>query len=309
VNVAVVGGTGLIGRHAAVELLARGHAVTLLSRRPPAEPLDGTRHVPFDLTARAVGGVLDGADALVHAGGTDYRVLPHGSAERFFRRLNVDATVRLLEAAIASGVKRAVLVTSFYPGVLPGATVAEHPYLATRVEEEERALAACDGKLPLAIVQPPFVIGHAPGRASLGATLAAWVRSRAPLLAPPGGSSFLTARALGEAIATALERGRAGARYLVGDENLRWSELLERFARAAGRSERPLLVPRALLTAAAFAVDVFARAGGREPGVRPIEWSRLWASEMFYDASAARDELGHCVGDLDETIAELVAAA
>ena len=35
-KVLVVGGTGLIGGHAALELLAAGHEVTLMARKPPS---------------------------------------------------------------------------------------------------------------------------------------------------------------------------------------------------------------------------------------------------------------------------------
>jgi nucleoside-diphosphate-sugar epimerase len=301
-NVLVVGGTGLIGRHAAVELIARGHSVRVLARRPPPPGVlpEGATFVAGDLLEGELGAALEGVEGVVHAAGADPRVTPRGSAHAFFQRVNVAASVRLFSAAAAAGATRGVFVTSFYHALRPA--WVDEPYFRSRADSEAAALAACGDRLALAIVQPPWILGPIAGRASFGGNLARWARSPAPLLAPPGGANFLSARSLGQAIATALERGRAGARYLVGDENLSWAALFERFAAAAGRPRRAHRLSPGTIDAAGVGAGWLVRLVGRQPGVGPRAWSRVFSDNLFYDAAEVRRELGHEVGNLDEAI-------
>lgn len=72
-KVVVLGGTGFVGRTVAELALARGHAVTCLSRRGAPEgkeALPGATYVQGDATDPAVvSQVLQGCDAVVHAVG------------------------------------------------------------------------------------------------------------------------------------------------------------------------------------------------------------------------------------------------
>lgn len=304
-HVLVVGGTGLIGRHAAVELLARGHRVRILARRPPpagALP-EGVAFAQGDLLEGSLEVALAGVDAVVHAAGTDYRTTPRRPAWDFYRRVNVEASARLFAAASAAGARRGVFVTSYYHALRPE-LVAVHPYIRSRAESEEAVLRAVGDRLAVCIVQPPFVLGRIDGRDNLAARLAAYARSRWPLLAPRGGTNFIAARSLAEAIAAALERGDPGARYLPGDENLRWTALLERFAALARRPRRSRAVPDAGVVCVAAALKGWASLFGREPGVEPVAWVRVLCSELYCDTAAAQQALGYRTGLLDEAMRE-----
>lgn len=91
-HVLLTGGTGCVGRFIAADLCAAGHRVTLLGRSPGAHPWSLADTAPR----------LPRADALVHA------ALDHapgrfrggeGADPARFRRLNLDGTRALLEAA------------------------------------------------------------------------------------------------------------------------------------------------------------------------------------------------------------------
>lgn len=74
-DVAVIGGTGTVGREVVAQLAARGHRPLVLSRRPP-EGGDAEQR-PVDLAAgEGLGDALSGVDALVDAaqGGRDVLV-------------------------------------------------------------------------------------------------------------------------------------------------------------------------------------------------------------------------------------------
>src|SRR5262249_7739259 len=134
-------------------------------------------------------------------------------------------------------------------------------------------------------------LGDADGRWSLSGALARWVRSPVPLVAPRGGGNFIAARLVGEAIAAALERGDAGTRYLLGDENLTWAEVLARFAVGAGRPRQVRIVPDALFVAALAVAGGLARVAGRRSGMHVSGFARLLTEELYFDAKPARHAL------------------
>lgn len=90
-NVAIVGGTGTVGREAVRELAARGHAVRALARRALEHPVDLT-------TGAGLAAALDGVDVVIDAS--------QGS-----RAVLVDGTERLLRAERVAGVAHHVGVS------------------------------------------------------------------------------------------------------------------------------------------------------------------------------------------------------
>jgi len=101
--IAITGATGYIGGLLCAALGRRGITVRRLSRRP--EP--ARRDVFFALDAPVPEDALAGVETLVHAA-HDFR--PAREAE--LRRLNVDGSRRLFEAAHRAGVRRVVFISS-----------------------------------------------------------------------------------------------------------------------------------------------------------------------------------------------------
>ena len=77
-RILIVGGTGLIGGHVALELVAAGHGVTLMARKAPSTP--SLSKMPFVMGDYVMDdfsdGRLDGFDALLFAAAVDIRYLP-----------------------------------------------------------------------------------------------------------------------------------------------------------------------------------------------------------------------------------------
>ncbi|MEE4121044.1 MAG: NAD(P)-dependent oxidoreductase [Paracoccaceae bacterium] len=147
-KVGVTGATGAVGHWIAAGLLAAGHEVVALGRRPSRHAAASFR--PFELGGPAPD--PSGLDALVHAA---FSHVPgryrggEGDDPGGFARLNRDGSVRLFEAARAAGVARVVFLSSraVYGGWRPG--TALHEGLETRPDTlygevkaaAERALA------------------------------------------------------------------------------------------------------------------------------------------------------------------------
>ncbi len=120
----LTGSTGLLGLNLVVELLRRGHTLTLYVRSPEraqsllrpmigAEKLNELQFVKGDLENLSQGSPnLAGYDGVIHAAAlfTDY--YSKGSNWDAFKRDNIDATLALFRSAQAAGVQKGVFVSS-----------------------------------------------------------------------------------------------------------------------------------------------------------------------------------------------------
>lgn len=304
-RILVVGGTGLLGHHVVAELLARGHLVTVLARRPgPAAGHDGRVEVRTgDIRAHPdPAGLLRGHDGVVFAAGADDRAVPPAPAYPYFAAGNVTPVARLTAGAAQAGCTRAVVLGSYFTAMhrrWPGLELAaRHPYIRSRAEQSRVAQETA------AVLEIPFVFGCAPGRTPLWAPLVPWLRSRRPLVAPPGGTAVVTARTVARAAAGALEQGATGA-YPVVDENLSWAALLGRLARAAGRPRPVHRLPPSLLGAGLRATGVVHTARRREAGLHPGSLAGLLTRELFLDPAACRALTGES-DSVEEALAATV---
>lgn len=235
-----VGGTGMIGSHAALHLAGKGHDVVLAARNaPPADA--GLQSLPFlrgsyidDDFGRAD---LAGFDALVFAAGNDIRHIPEGGdAAEHYRRANTEAVPRFVAAARDAGVGRAVYIGSFYSHAAPHLADSS-PYVKSRHEADARVRALATPGFSVCSLSAPIIVGSIPGlvvpffdhyiRYALGEL------GVAPT-APPGGSNFLSTLSLAEAVEGALLHGQAGRAYLIGDETLSYREYFQLFFDAVG---------------------------------------------------------------------------
>lgn len=240
-KILVVGGTGLIGGHAALYLAAEGHAVTIAGRKPPAPdaPLAALPFLRGDYLATADLGEAELArfDALVFAAGNDIRHLPEGVEEAsHWQRANVEGVPAFFARARTAGIGTAVHIGSFYPHVAPQ-LVERVPYVRSRKLETERVCALARDGFAVTSLDAPFVVGTVAGLpVPMFAAYTRWAQGATdmPASAPPGGVNFISTRSLSEAVAGALLRGTSGTAYLVGDENLSFADYFQLFFDAAG---------------------------------------------------------------------------
>jgi dihydroflavonol-4-reductase len=317
-NCLVIGGTGFIGYHTVLELLRRGHKVSVLALPPlpqenllPPEVVVHLRNLD-DLSDKDVLTLLDGQEAVVFAAGADDRTIPNAPAYPYFYNANVRSSVRLFTLARAAGVRRGVLIGSYFShfdGFWPELELTRHhPYIRSRQEQARQALDAAMPDLELMVLELPYIFGAMPGRVPLWAPLIAYVRSPFPLFYSRGGTNAIAISHVAEAIAGAIERGKAGEKYLIGEENLPWADLLGRLAHLAGHDKKVITLPTGMLRLTMRLVHIFHKWHGKEPGLDPVEFIRLQTADTFFDPAPSRVALGYGYGGLDAALSETIHA-
>lgn len=278
-HVVITGASGFVGRVLTRKARAAGHEVIPLSRDDDLMPngyedVDALKHH------------LAGADVVLHLAA---RAHLGGTSTDF--DCNVRATCAVARAALATGVRRLVLLSSIgvNGNVTRGRSFSEsdapapvEPYARSKLRCEEEVRSILDGSsTQWTILRPPLVYGpDAPGNFG---KLVRLVQSGVPL--PLGAvrnrRSLIGVDNLSEAILLAgFHPAAAGQMFLLADgEDVSTPEIIRCIAR--GAKKRPLLlpVPPAMLKLAA-----------RLAGRRRIAESLCESLQV--DASKARQVLG-----------------
>lgn len=123
-TIAVAGSTGFVGRYVVRELLRRGYTVRALvrdaSKALEVLPDSGVTPVEGDVfDDRSLGKLTEGCSAMVNCIG-----IRRETAGVTFERMHVQATERLIDASLASGIRRFILISAI--GTRANATAEYH---------------------------------------------------------------------------------------------------------------------------------------------------------------------------------------
>ena len=320
-SVYIVGGTGFLGYHAVQELLAKNWKVTVVGL-PPASPLQDPAAFLFPASVKVIYQDIDGTsdadlraqmaghDVLIYASGADDRQTPRKPAYPFFQHANVETCLRILELARQAGVRRAVVLGSYFTHfnrLWPELRLADrHPYIRSRVEQE-KAVMSIPG-MDVDVLELPYIFGGMPlpGWKSLWTPLVRYIRLTPIVFYMQGGSACVTVRTVGQAIAGALEHGQTRTIYPIGDENLTWAEMLKRLAAADGRKIRVITLTAWMIKPVLFIVWLFHELAGKQGGLDPRFFASLQTAKTYLDPQPTREALGYETGGLDQAFIETV---
>jgi dihydroflavonol-4-reductase len=315
--VLVTGATGFLGEHLCRALVERGHIVRGLARTSsPVLAALGVELVRGDvLSGPELDRALDGVNVVCHLAGAVSR--DPGDAQRMMR-LHVDGTRRVLSRMAALHVHRMVLAsTSGTIGVSKRAEVLDEtapyaeelvagwPYYASKIYQERLAFEH-GPKLGVDVVavNPSLLLGPGDRRLSSTGDVRKLMQRKIPVV-PDGGVSFVDARDAADATANAIERGRAGERYLLGGPNWTTKEFFARVARVAKVAPPRLKIPQRASEWGAALVEELYRWRDREPPVDRIS-VEMAACFWWIDSSKAEAELGFAARDPQLTLVDTV---
>jgi len=237
---------------------------------------------------------------------------PKAPSYPFFYKNNVEATVRLLTLARNAGVKKGVVLGSYFAHfdrIWPQLRLSQrHPYIRSRVEQEEAAIAAGGEGMQVMILELPYIFGAMPGRTPLWKPLIDYIQFTPILFYTRGGTNCITVEHVAEAIAGAVEKGEGGQRYLIGGENLTWVELLDRINCYLGIAKKVVTLPNWVVIFGTIFVKLGHLLQGRESGLDPLALIKLQSAMTFFDPTASQLALGYGKNSIDEALRRTVDA-
>jgi dihydroflavonol-4-reductase len=317
----VTGGTGFLGTHLlhllSSEAGASARVRVMVQSKPPAwlRALGVEVVVGSVTSADDVKRALEGATDVYHLAGLVSH-LP-ADAHRMYA-VHVEGTRLVCEAAARAGVRRIVMASTSGTVAIsrraddiadeetptPIELVTRWPYYASKLYQEEAARRACGDKVELVTLNPSLLLGPGDDRLSSTRPILQFL-ARDIALMPAGGLNVVDARDVAALLRVAMDRGTAGARYLVGAVNWTFAELFGRLERLT-----KIAAPKVKLTGdlplwASRAQAALLRQLGRRVPVEPqsVEMAQhFW----YFDSGKAARELGFSPRDPADTLRDTV---
>lgn len=306
----VTGATGFLGSHVARVLAEQGAELRLLVR-----PTSDLRNLEGLNADRVIGDlrdpatlekVLSGCDALFHVA-ADYRLWVRDPDEMY--RSNVEGTRSLLDAARKQGVRRIVYTSSvatmgFTSGLASNQGIVadeQSPvgikdmighYKRSKFMAEQVALKAARSGADVVVVNPTTPIGERDIKPTpSGRIIVDFLKRKFPAYVETG-LNLVDATECARGHVQALEKGRAGERYILGGENLTLKQILDRLAAITGLKSPTVKLPYFFALATGVVDEmVTGRLLGREPRAT-IDAVRMGRKMMFVSSAKAERELG-----------------
>jgi len=300
----ITGADGILGNNLVRLLLEKGHELKLfIETGRKARFLEG---LPVEkchgsiLNYQELKNAIEGYDIVIHAAAkTDTQPPRHES----YWKVNVEGTRKIIDAVRETGVKRLIHIgtaNSFGPGDEkdPGNETKAYTagkyhldYMCSkRAAQEEVLKAVKEEGLDAVIVNPTFMIGPYDSKPSSGTMILAVNGGKIPGY-PSGGRNFVYVGDVAAAIASAIEKGRSGECYIVGNENLSYREAFGKMAQALGVKAPAMKMPQWLTLTYGWTMTALSTVFPFTPPVN-YPMALISTEKHFYSNEKARRELG-----------------
>ena len=296
----VTGGNGFIGSRVVRHLLEQGYAVRCLlrttSKTDRIDELDVERVIGDVRDSASLEEGMAGCDGVIHLASLSNWDDIHSP---LMREVVVEGSQKVLNAAQQAGNLRMVHVSSVVaingtqepvlqneksPFTLTNRKT--YAYAFAKHEVEQRCQQAAAAGLPVMIVNPAEVYGPYDHDMITAGNLVDFAKSN-PVFVPHGGTSVVYVDDVATGIIAALEKGKAGERYILGGDNLLLKELAELTLDLLGQKKTILTLPNPLIRGIAKIGQTFHLPLPFNPAVIPYA-VRYW----LMNNTKARNELG-----------------
>ena len=299
----VTGGNGFIGANLVRLLLNEGYSVKVLVR--PDSAVDNLRGlaveiVQGDIHVPNIAQLMRGCRFLFH-------VAAHYSLWQSDRNLlyytNVLGTTHILAAARQAGIERTVYTSSVAAiGVGEAGKVVDENhqspvenlvghYKQSKYWGEQEARKAIALGQDVVIVNPSTPIGAYDLKPTpTGEIILRFLRRQMPAYVNTG-LNFIDVRDVAWGHLLALQKGKTGDRYILGNQNLTLKAFLDLLSETSGIKAPQYTIPLWLPLGLAWIDEYLLTYLGKKPSI-PIDGVRMSAQPMYYNAAKAVRELG-----------------
>lgn len=311
----ITGGDGLLGSNLIRELLKREHTIRVLIQPGRIAHTLGGLDLEF-----CEGDLLDYETIREYAGDVDaiFHLAANTSVwparHRYIRKVNIEGTSNILRLAREYRIKRLIYVgtaASFSWGDHKNPGVEDTPYkcrgyrmdyMDSKWEAHQMVLEAAKQGIPAVIVNPTFMLGPYDSTPGSGAMIRAIYRGELPGSAP-GGKNFINVRDAAVGIANALEKGRIGESYIIGNLNLTYREAFTLIADTLNVKRPRFSLPGFVIVFYGFLASMAAIVIRTRPKVS-YRMAKVSCDMHFYSAQKAVEELELPQSPLREGILE-----
>lgn len=313
----MIGGTGLLGSEAARQMIEKGYHVTTLSLEEyPKDCVPDKMKIIIgnymELSDSDIRNYMSGMDGFVFAAGIDDRVSGDYPIYDLYKKYNNDPVERMLTIAKECGVKHTVILGSYFSyfaKVWKNLKLYEmNPYIRSRVDQENMALSFADENMSVGVLELPYIFGVQRGRKPVWTILVENILSMPKVtMYPPGGTTMVTVRQVGQCIVGSLENTKGGVAYPVGYYNMEWKELIKIFHEGMGQADKKFMtIPTFLFTLSQKKPYKQMRALGKESGLNMVNFSKAMSRNMFIDKKMIVEELGVTDDNIHDAIIDSV---
>ena len=310
-KIMILGGTGFLGFYTAKLALQKGYevgSVSILDDDLVNKDLDSwyPKEIPntildvFSCSEEELVEVMKGYDYMVYSIGPDDRYTPKAPSYEFFHYRLVDSCAKAFRAAEKAGVKKAVCFNSYFAYFdrrYPEMELAKkHPYVRCRVEQAA-LLNAQKKNMEVVILEFPYIFGSMDARLPIwrDVFLDRYVNGHKTVFFSKGGTTMTSVEHIAESAIGAIEYGKDGERYPIGDQNRSFRWMLSYMSACKGVKKKVVCPPTFLCVLGAKAIVRKEKKKGLEPGLDyALVMKEVMSKDLFIE-----DEV------LDKVCAEL----
>ena len=317
-KVLVTGATGFIGGNLARELWRRGDDVRALVR-PGSNRLtiEDTGIVPVEgdiLDRQSIDRAVQGCEAVFHVAAA-YTFWSKNPEE--VSRTNVEGTLNVLKAARDAGVSRTVYTSTVGTIGLPKTGLGDEAapfeskslhgdYKRSKLQAEKEALSLALEGMPVVVVNPTAPVGPWDVKPTpTGRMVLDFLRRKVPAYLKTGMNVVDVADVV-EGHILALEKGRNGDRYILGNQNVSLKEIFDILSGITGLSAPRIRAPYWLVVGVGYA-DRFVEGTllRREPAI-PVEGVLASRVPAYVSCEKAVGELGQPQRPIENALKQAV---
>lgn len=303
-KVLITGSSGFIGTAVTRAVVAHGDEVRVLIRPTSnLKNLEGLDVETFhgDLQdPQSLKKAMAGCQGLYHVA-AHYALWDRDPAT--FYKINVAGTKNLLCAAGEAGVKRIVYTSTIgaiglpengglgNESLFPALAQLSGDYKRSKFLAEQEVLKMAQEGLPVVIVNPTAPVGERDVKPTpTGKIIVDFMRGRMFAYIETG-MNLVDVEDVAIGHVHAMERGRVGERYILGNQNLTLKGICQMLSRLTGVPAPRLRLPWRMVLPLAYVNHWTANLVTHSPPRIPLEGVRMAKYRMHYDCSKARQEL------------------
>jgi nucleoside-diphosphate-sugar epimerase len=318
-TVLITGATGFLGKHLVECLKPKRKSARLRVLCRGLSPWEQDRAVEVvhgNIVKRdEVEHAAEGVSEIYHLAGVVSR---DSKDQDLLYETHIEGTRNVCEAALKHKVKKVVVVSSSGT-IAVGATpvvheetsgyknevVGEWPYYLSKIFAEKLALDYHTRTgLKVIIVNPSLLLGIGDERNSSTRDVALFLQGEIKVI-PKGGLNFVDVRDVAQGLTLAMRSGKPGERYLMGNVNWTFRQLIEKVAEISGKVPPTMEPPFEVSLWGARAMRVIYPLLGKKVELDDAS-VKMSACYWYCDSTKARTHLKFETRDPEETLKDTV---